>query len=32
MYAPSPDGTSYRLWSKGADGIDEMGKGDDLLH
>jgi hypothetical protein len=30
-YAPTADGNGYRLWSAGADGIDQSGAGDDVL-
>jgi hypothetical protein len=29
-YAPSADGSSYRVWSIGADGVDQNGAGDDV--
>jgi hypothetical protein len=29
-YEPAPDGSSYRLWSVGANGVDESGEGDDV--
>ena len=30
-YVPSADGSSYRLYSLGPDGVDQGGEGDDLL-
>jgi hypothetical protein len=31
-FAASENGATFRLWSVGADGVDQMGEGDDLVH